>query len=66
MSSGQDAVLEFLCGGDPDAAEHGVRELGEEAFDQVQPGAVLRSEDKFEAAFGLGREPGSCLLGRVG
>jgi len=36
-----DAVLEFLFGCDADMAQDGARELGEEAFDQVQPGAVL-------------------------
>ncbi len=39
-----DAVLEFLFGCDADVARDGARELGEEAFDQVQPGAVLGRE----------------------
>ena len=50
VDGGDDAVLEFLLGGDADVAEDGAGELGEEAFDQVEPGAVLGGEDEGEAA----------------
>jgi hypothetical protein len=34
-------VLEFLLGSDTDVAQHGAREFGKEALDEVEPGAVL-------------------------
>jgi hypothetical protein len=66
IDGGQDALREFLFGDDAYVAEHGAGELGEEAFNQVQPRAMLRSEGKFEAALRLCREPGFCLRGDVG
>jgi hypothetical protein len=62
---GHDAVLEFLFGCDPDVAQDGAGELGEEALDQVQPGAVLGREGKFEAARRSVGELGFRLLGDV-
>jgi hypothetical protein len=44
IHGGHDAVLEFLFGCDADVAQDGAGELGEEALDQVQPGAVLGGE----------------------
>ena len=38
-------------------------EFGKEALDEVEPGAVLRSEGEFEAVRGLIGEPGFGLLG---
>ena len=40
-------------------------ELGEEAFDEVEPRAVLGGEGEFEAADGLLGEPSLGLLGDV-
>src|SRR6266481_3440457 len=61
-----DAVLEFLFGCDADVSQDGAGKLGEEALDQVQPGAVLGREGELEAARRSGSEPGFCLLGDVG
>jgi hypothetical protein len=58
IDGGQDALREFLFGDDAYVAQHGARELGEEALDEVQPRAMLRSEGKFEATLRLCREPG--------
>ena len=60
-----DAILEFLFGGDADVAQDGAGELGKEALDEIEPGAVLRREGKLEAAGGLLGEPGFGLLGDV-
>jgi hypothetical protein len=38
-----DAILEFLFGGDSDVAQNGAGELGKEALDEIEPGAVLRA-----------------------
>src|SRR5258706_15151152 len=46
-------------------SQDGASELGEEALDEVQPGAVFGREGKFEAAGGLIGEPGFGLLGDV-
>jgi hypothetical protein len=40
-------------------AQDGAGELGEEPLDEVEPGAVLGREGKFEAAYGSCIEPGS-------
>ena len=45
-----DAVLEFLFGCDTDVTQYRACELGEEAFDQVQPGAMRGREGELEAA----------------
>jgi hypothetical protein len=34
---GHDAILEFLFGCDADMAQHRAGELGEEAFDEIEP-----------------------------
>jgi hypothetical protein len=65
IHGGHDAVLEFLFGCDPDVAQDRAGELGEKALDQVQPGAVLGREGKFEAARRSVGEPGFRLLGDV-
>ena len=46
-------------------AEHGAGELGEESLDEIEPGAMLGSEDEGEAALGLLGEPGLGFLGDV-
>jgi hypothetical protein len=37
IDGGDEAVLEFLPGCDADVAEHRACELGEEAFDEIEP-----------------------------
>src|ERR1700758_3602962 len=66
LDGGQDALRELLFGSNSDVAEHGAGELGEETFDEIEPGAVLRGEGKFEAALGLASEPGFGFLRSVG
>jgi hypothetical protein len=66
IDGGQGALREFLFGDDAYVAQHGAGELGEEALDEVQPRAMLRSKGKFEAALRLCREPGFGFLGRMG
>ena len=44
IHGGHDAVLEFLFGCDADVAQHRAGELGEEALDEIEPGAVLGRE----------------------
>ena len=46
-----------MFGVDADVAEHGAGGFGEEALDQVEPGAVFGGEDEPEASLGLGGEP---------
>ena len=65
MYGGHDAVLEFLLGCNPDVAQHGAGELGKEAFNQVEPGAVLRREGEFKAACRLIGKPGFGLFRNV-
>jgi len=65
IHGGHDAVLEFLFGFDADVAQHRAGELGEEALDEIEPGAVLGREGEFEAADWLTGEPSRCLLGDV-
>ena len=65
IHGGHDAILEFLFGCDADMAQHGAGKLGEEAFDKIEPRAVLGGEDEFEAARGLIGKPSFGLLGDV-
>ena len=46
-------------------AQHGAGHFREEAFDEVEPRAVLWREDELETALGLLGEPVSGLLGDV-
>ena len=66
IHGGHDAILEFLLGCDADVTQDGAGELGEEALDQIEPGAVLGREGELEATRRSGREPGVRLLGDVG
>ena len=50
IHGGHDAVLEFLFGCDADMSQHRAGELGEEALDEIEPGAVFGCEGEFEAA----------------
>ena len=65
IDGSHDAVFEFLFGCDADVAQDGARELGEEAFDQVEPGAVLGREGELEAADRPGGEPDFGFSGDV-
>ena len=65
IHGGHDAVLEFLFGCDADLAQHRAGELGEEAFDKIEPRAVLWGEDEFESTGRLLGEPSLGLLGDV-
>jgi len=49
VHGGHDALLEFLFGCDSDVAQDGAGELGEETFDEIEPGAVLGREGEFES-----------------
>ena len=60
-----ETILEFLFGFDADVAQYRSRELGEEALDEIEPGAVFGREGEFEAAGGLFGQPGLGLLGDV-
>ena len=62
----QDSLAQFLRRGDADVAEHGAGELGEEALDEIEPGAVLGREYEGEASFGSLGEPSPGFLGFVG
>ena len=62
IHGGHDAVLEFPFGCDADIAQHRAGELGEEAFDEIEPRAVLGREGEFEATDRLVREPSLGLL----
>src|SRR6266566_2121107 len=46
-------------------AQHRAGELGEEAFDQVEPRTMLRRKGELEAFGRLGIEPGPGFLGDV-
>jgi hypothetical protein len=65
IHSGHDAIFEFLFGCDADVAQNGAGELGKEPLDEIEPGAVLRSESEFEAARRLIGELSFSLLGDV-
>ena len=53
IHGGHDAVLEFLFGFDADVAQHRAGELGEEALDEVEPGAMRGREGECEAMCGV-------------
>ena len=59
VNTRHDALLEFVLGGDPNVAQDRTGELGKEALNEVEPGAVLGRERKFEAACRSCIEPGS-------
>jgi len=65
IHGGHDTVLEFLFGCHADVAQYRAGELGKEALDEIEPGAVLGREGEFEAAGRLIGEPSLGLLGDV-
>src|SRR5271166_1431542 len=66
IDSCHDGVFQFLLGCDADMAQHGTCELGEEALDEIEPGAVLGREHEGEATVALLGEPSLRLPGDVG
>ena len=46
-----DSIRKFFLGVDPYAFEHLFGHLTEEAFYEIQPGAVLRRKHKYETSF---------------
>src|SRR4051812_25848550 len=65
IHGGHEPILEFLLGGNANVAQHRARKFGKEALDEVEPGAVLRREDKFKAVFAPTGKPSSGLFGDV-
>jgi hypothetical protein len=65
FDGGHETFLELLLGGDADVAQDGAGELGEEAFDQIEPGAVLGSEGESESVGALLGKPSPRLSGDV-
>ena len=65
IDSRQDPLLQFLFGCDSDVAQDRARELGEEALDEIEPGAMRGREGEFEAADRLTGEPSLGLFGDV-
>jgi hypothetical protein len=61
LDTSHDAFLELLLGRYPDVAQDRTGELGEEALDEVEPGAVLGCEGELEATIRSRGEPGSGL-----
>src|SRR5215469_10308137 len=53
----QDALFEFVFRADADVAEHGAGGFGEEALDEIEPGAVLGREHELKAPLGSRRQP---------
>ena len=43
-----ETILEFLFGCDADVAQHRTSELGEEPFDEIEPGSVRLNPGKEE------------------
>jgi len=41
LYGGQDALRKLLFGSDLDVSEHGARQLGEEALNEIEPGTML-------------------------
>ena len=65
LHGGHEPVLKLLLGCDAEMSQDGPRQLGEEAFDQVQPGAMLRGEGELEPAGRLRGDPSAGFLGDV-
>jgi hypothetical protein len=63
IHGGHDAVLEFLFGCDANVAQDRTSELGEEALDEVEPGAMRGRKGELEAADRLIGEPSLGLFG---
>ena len=62
LDTGHDALPELLLGCHPDVTQDRAGKLGEEALDEIEPGAVDGREGKLEAAARSRGEPASGLL----
>jgi hypothetical protein len=61
VDAGDDALLELVFRGHPDVAQDRAGEFGEEALDEVEPGAVLgRAGERINP----GRQAEACSRGR--
>src|SRR5258705_13877157 len=58
VDAGHDAFFELLFRAHADMPQDGASEFGEEAFDQVEPGAMDRREGELETTSRLGCKPG--------
>jgi hypothetical protein len=56
IHGGDELVLEFLLGCNADLAQDGAGEIGKEALDDIEPGAVLGCEGEFKPVRGLAGE----------
>src|SRR5437870_13770001 len=65
LDTGHDARLELVLRCHPNVAQDRSGELGEEALDKVEPGAVLGCERELEAAGRSSGEPSFGLSGDV-
>ena len=63
VDGGHDAIPALLFGRDADMEQHGAGQLGEEALNEVEPGAMLGCGGELEAARGLLGKPGFGLPG---
>jgi len=66
VNDGRFMLFQFVLGCDPDVAEHGTGEPGEETLDEIGPGAVLGREHECEATVTRSGESGLGLSGDVG
>ena len=57
VDTGHDAFLKLVLRCHPDVAQDRSGELGEEALDEVEPGAVFGREGELEAVRRLSGEP---------
>jgi len=62
LDTGHDALAELLLRCHPDVTQDRAGELGEEALDEIEPGAVDGREGEREAAARSSGEPASGLL----
>ena len=65
VDTGHDALLELVLRCHPDVAQDRSGELGEEALDEVEPGAVLGCERELEAAERSSGQPSFGFSGDV-
>ncbi len=65
VDTGHDALLELVLRCHPDVAQDRSGELGEEALDEVEPGAVFGCERELEAAGRSSGKPSSGFSGDV-
>jgi hypothetical protein len=62
LYTGHDALPELLLGCHPDVTQYRAGKLGEEALDEIEPGATDEREGELEAAGRSSGEPASGLL----